>query len=112
MGYTRIAGTPVITGLFTILIPMGLYALIGSSRHLVVGADSATAAVLAAGLVGIATIGSPDYIAYAGLLALMVGIMLIGAVWYDWGFLRFSLTNRVGWFPCGCGGSGRHSADS
>ena len=31
MGYTRIAGTPVITGLFTILLPMALYAFFGSS---------------------------------------------------------------------------------
>ncbi|MCK4773759.1 MAG: SulP family inorganic anion transporter, partial [Candidatus Krumholzibacteria bacterium] len=50
MGYTIIAGTPVITGLYTILIPMALFAIFGSSRHLVVGADSATAAILAAGL--------------------------------------------------------------
>ena len=46
MGYTQIAGMPVITGLYTILIPMALFALFGSSRHLVVGADSATAAKL------------------------------------------------------------------
>jgi MFS superfamily sulfate permease-like transporter len=51
MGYTKIAGTPVIYGLYTILIPMALFAIFGSSRHLVVGADSATAAILAAGLV-------------------------------------------------------------
>jgi len=95
MGYTRIAGTPVITGLFTILVPMALYALFGSSRHLVVGADSATAAVLAAGLVGIATIGSPDYIAYAGLLALMVGTMLIGARLVRLGFLADFLSRTV-----------------
>ena len=50
MGYTKIAGTPVITGLYTMLIPMLLFAFIGSSRHLVVSADSATAAILAAGL--------------------------------------------------------------
>ena len=49
MGYTKIAGMPVITGLYTILIPMALFAIFGSSRHLVVGADSATAAILAAG---------------------------------------------------------------
>jgi MFS superfamily sulfate permease-like transporter len=49
MGYTKISGTPVITGLYTILIPMALFAIFGSSRHLVVGADSATAAILAAG---------------------------------------------------------------
>jgi high affinity sulfate transporter 1 len=95
MGYTRIAGTPVITGLFTILLPMALYALMGSSRHLVVGADSATAAVLAAGLVGIATIGSPDYVAYAGVLALMVGIMLIGARLVRLGFLADFLSRTV-----------------
>ena len=39
MGYTKIAGTPVIFGLYTILIPAALFALFGSSRHLVVGAD-------------------------------------------------------------------------
>jgi len=47
LGYTKIAGTPVITGLYAILIPTALFALFGSSRHLAVGADSATAAVLA-----------------------------------------------------------------
>ena len=50
MGYTKIAGMPVITGLYTILIPIAIFAVLGSSRHLVVGADSATAAILAAGL--------------------------------------------------------------
>ena len=53
MGYTKIAGMPVVTGLYTILIPTALFALFGSSRHLVVGADSATAAIMAAGLAGI-----------------------------------------------------------
>ena len=52
MGYTKISGTPVITGLYTILIPTALFAIFGSSRHLVVAADSATAAILAAALVG------------------------------------------------------------
>jgi len=44
MGYTSIAGMPVITGLYTILLPVLVFAVLGSSRHLVVGADSATAA--------------------------------------------------------------------
>jgi len=52
MGYTSIAGMPVITGLYTILVPVLLFAVFGSSRHLVVGADSATAAVMAAGRPG------------------------------------------------------------
>src|ERR1041385_9523761 len=62
MGYTKISGTPVITGLYTILVPTALFALFGSSRHLVVGADSATAAILAAGLVGLAAPGSDSYL--------------------------------------------------
>ena len=69
MGYTKIAGTPVITGLYTLLIPMVLYAMFGSSRHLIVGADSATAAILAAGLLGSAVSGSHEYVALAGVLS-------------------------------------------
>ena len=46
MGYTKIVGTPVITGLYTILLPAIAFAIFGSSRHLVVGGDSATAAIL------------------------------------------------------------------
>ena len=60
MGYTKIAGTPVITGLYTLLIPMTLYALFGSSRHLVVGADSATAAILASSIATMAAPGRPS----------------------------------------------------
>lgn len=40
MGYTKIIGTPVITGLYTLFLPVLIYALFGSSRHLVVSADS------------------------------------------------------------------------
>ena len=65
MGYTKISGTPVITGLYTLLIPTALFACFGSSRHLVVGADSATAAILAAGLAGLAATGSDAYVALA-----------------------------------------------
>ena len=41
---------PVVTGLYTLLLPMAVFAIFGSSRHLVVGADSATAAILGAAL--------------------------------------------------------------
>jgi MFS superfamily sulfate permease-like transporter len=58
MGYSNIAGMPVITGLYTLVLPLMVFAIFGSSRHLVVGADSATAAVMAAGLAGLATTGS------------------------------------------------------
>ena len=95
MGYTKIAGTPVITGLYTMLIPMALFALFGSSRHLVVGADSATAAILAAGLVGIAATGSDEYVALAGVLAFMAAVFLILARVIGLGFLADFLSRTV-----------------
>ena len=48
LGYTKIAGTPVVTGFYTLLLPLLAFAVFGSSRYLVVSADSATAAILAA----------------------------------------------------------------
>ena len=54
LGYAKIAGMPLVTGLYTMLLPMAAFAVLGSSRHLVVAADSATAAILAAALTGLA----------------------------------------------------------
>jgi SulP family sulfate permease len=95
MGYTKIAGTPVITGLYAILLPMSLFALFGSSRHLVVGADSATAAILAAGLTGLAATGSPQYVALASLLALLSAVFLLLARFLKLGFLADFLSRTV-----------------
>jgi SulP family sulfate permease len=65
MGCAKIAGRPVSTGRYTILIPSALFALLGSSRHLVVGADSATATVMAAGLAGLAGLAATGSSHYA-----------------------------------------------
>jgi high affinity sulfate transporter 1 len=95
MGYTKIAGMPVITGLYTILIPSFLYAIFCSSRHLVVGADSATAAILAAGMVGLAAVGSDQYVALAAVLAIMAACFLILARIIGLGFLADFLSRTV-----------------
>jgi SulP family sulfate permease len=95
MGYATIAGMPVITGLYTIVLPVLAFAVFGSSRHLVVGADSATAAVLAAGLVGLAATGSDEYVALAGLVALMAAGFLIVARLIGLGFLADFLSRTV-----------------
>src|SRR3954463_2751016 len=91
MGYTSIAQTPIVTGLYTVIFPTLIFALLGSSRLLVVGADSATAAVLAAGLsgLGIAGVppGSPDWLAFASLTALVCGGLLIVARLLRLGFI-------------------------
>ncbi len=95
MGYTKISGTPVITGLYTILIPMTLFALFGSSRHLVVGADSATAAILAGTLTGMAVIGSAQWLALAEVLAALSAGLLIIARIIRLGFLADFLSRTV-----------------
>src|SRR3954452_24268535 len=77
LGYTKIAGTPVVTGFYTLLLPLLAFAMFGSSRYLVVAADSATAAILAGGLVGMAPSGSARYMALAGLVALLTAIFLL-----------------------------------
>src|SRR6201998_2020056 len=65
LGYTRIAGTPVVTGLYTLLLPLVAFAALGSSRYLVVAADSATAAILAGALSSMAPVASEQYVALA-----------------------------------------------
>src|ERR1700722_13569720 len=54
LGYTNIAGMPAVTGFYTLLLPLLAFATFGSSRFLVVAADSATAATLAGGISGMA----------------------------------------------------------
>ena len=95
MGYTKIAGTPVVTGLYTILLPIAVFALLGSSRHLVVGADSATAAILFAGLIGLARPGSTEWLALASVAALLTGAFLVLASVFRLGFLADFLSRTV-----------------
>ena len=95
LGYTRIAGTPVITGLYTLLFPLLAFATFGSSRYLVVAADSATAAILANQLVHMAPVASAHYVALAGLVALLTGGCLLLARAFRLGFLADFLSQTV-----------------
>jgi SulP family sulfate permease len=95
LGYARIAGTPVITGLYTLLLPLVAFGTFGSSRYLVVAADSATAAILAGSLSGLAPIASARYVALASLVALLTGIFLLLARVLKLGFLADFLSRTV-----------------
>ena len=95
LGYAKIAGMPLVTGLYTMLLPMAAFAVLGSSRHLVVAADSATAAILAAALTGLAAVGSPEYVRLAGLAALLTGGMLLAARLARLAFLANFLSRTV-----------------
>jgi MFS superfamily sulfate permease-like transporter len=95
LGYARIAGMPLVTGLYTMLLPMAVFAVLGSSRHLVVAADSATAAILAAALAGLAAAGSARYVGLAGLAALLTGGLLLLARLIRLSFLANFLSRTV-----------------
>jgi high affinity sulfate transporter 1 len=95
LGYAKIAGMPLVTGLYTMLLPMAAYAVLGSSRHLVVAADSATAVILAAALTGLAAAGSERYVRLAGLAALLTAAMLLAARLARLSFLANFLSRTV-----------------
>lgn len=95
LGYTRIAGTPVITGLYTVLLPLVAFAAFGSSRHLVAAADSATAAIFASELSHMAEPGSARYVALVGAVALVTAFLLLVARVFKLGFLADFLSRTV-----------------
>jgi len=95
LGYTKIAGTPVVTGFYTLLLPLLAFATFGSSRYLVVSADSATAAILAGGIGDMAPLASPRYMELAGSVALLTaGLLLLGR-FLHLGFLADFLSQTV-----------------
>ena len=99
MGYTKIAGTPVVTGLYTLVLPVLAFGLFGSSRHLVVGGDSATAAIMFAGIAALGIAGvqpeSPEWVALAGLSAIICGALLLLARVARLGFLADFISRTV-----------------
>ena len=95
LGYTRISGTPVVTGFYTLFLPLLAFAAFGSSRYLVVAADSATAAILAGGLSSMASLGSDRYVALASLVALLTAGLLLLARLLKLGFVADFLSQTV-----------------
>jgi sulfate permease, SulP family len=95
LGYTRIAGTPPITGLYTALLPVIAFSIFGSSRHLVVAADSATAAIFSGSLTRFAEPASQTYVAMAGMVALLTAGFLLIARIFKLGFLADFLSRTV-----------------
>jgi MFS superfamily sulfate permease-like transporter len=95
LGYTRIAGMPIVTGLYSLLLPFLAFATFGSSRYLVVATDSATAAILRSGLAEMAPAASARYVALAGLVALLTAGFLLLARLCKLGFVADFLSQTV-----------------
>jgi high affinity sulfate transporter 1 len=79
IAYAQIVGLPPQYGLYACVLPMMVYALVGSSRQLMVGPDAATCAMIA-GAVAPLALGDPQRTAeLAVIVTVLVGVMLIGA---------------------------------
>jgi sulfate permease, SulP family len=95
LGYSKIAGMPVVTGLYSLLLPLLAFAAFGSSRYLVVAADSATAAIFADGVSGVAPPASARYIAVACIVAVLTAVILLLARLLRLGFIADFLSRTV-----------------
>ena len=95
MAYAEVAGLPPVTGLWAIIGPLAVYALLGSSRQLSIGPESTTALMTAVVLMPIAAGHPARYAALAASLALMVGgLCLLGRL-ARLGFLADLLSKPV-----------------
>ena len=89
MAYAELAGLPPITGLYTTVLCLLGYAVFGPSRVLVLGPDSALGPMIAATVIPLAAAeGDPGRaVAYASLLAVMVGLITVLAGVFQLGFV-------------------------
>ena len=94
LAYATIAGVPPVVGLYAAVPALVLYALIGSSRHLIVSPMSATAALSAATVATFAH-GTSDYIALTTALALITGVVALVAGLMRLGFLASLISEPV-----------------
>ncbi len=77
IGYAQVAGLPPSAGLYATIIPLLAYAVFGPSRILVLGPDSALAPIIAVAILPLAFGDGARAVALAGLLAIMVGVILL-----------------------------------
>ena len=95
MAYATVAGLPPVVGLWAALVPLAVYALLGSSRQLSVGPESTTALMTATALAPLA-VGDPGrYAALAAAAALIVGGFCFVAGLVRIGFLADLLSRPV-----------------
>ena len=95
MAYALIAGVPPIYGLYTALVPVIVYALTGSSRHLQVGPAAILSLIVASGITPIAGNDPARYLSLAILLSLMAGVIQFSMGAAKMGFLANFLSHPV-----------------
>ncbi|MGV2350320.1 UNVERIFIED_CONTAM: SulP family inorganic anion transporter [Pseudomonas aeruginosa] len=95
IAYAQIAGFPPQVGLYACILPMLIYALIGSSRQLMVGPDAATAAMVAAAITPLAAGDPQRLVDLSMIVAIMVGLFSIVASLARAGFIASFLSRPI-----------------
>jgi sulfate permease, SulP family len=95
MAYASLAGLPPQAGLYTILVSLLAYAVFGTSRHLVVAATSATAALVGSSIAALKPADAAAYAGYAAALVLIVGVLFVLAGLAKLGFVAQFLSRPV-----------------
>ena len=96
MAYATIAGLPVQVGLYTVLVPMAIYAMVGTSRPLSVSTTTTLAILAAAALSRVAVAGDPTSLMKASAtLTLLVGAILLLAALLRLGFVANFISEPV-----------------
>lgn len=95
MAYAMLAGLPPEAGLYSSILPLIVYALLGTSRTLSVGPMAVISLMVASGLAPLATPGSAVYMQWALALALLVGMIKIVMGVLRFGFLADLLSHAV-----------------
>ncbi|MGM0442107.1 MAG: SulP family inorganic anion transporter [Elusimicrobiota bacterium] len=87
MAYAMIAGVPPVYGLYACILPLMIYPLFGTSRHILVSTIAIDMVIIASGVGSVATPGTERYILLVTLLALLVGLIQILMFSLKLGFL-------------------------
>lgn len=95
MAYAELAGMPPITGIYATMVPLLVYAVFGPSRIMVVAPDSAIAPLVAAAVIPLAGAEPEARMGVAALLAVMVGVLCLGAGIARLGFVTDLLSKPV-----------------
>jgi high affinity sulfate transporter 1 len=99
MAYAEAAGLPAVAGLYASVVPLLVYAVFGPSRVLILAPDSSLAPMIAAAVLPLAARGSDHAVALAGVLALLIGVILLAGRAFRLGFVTGLLSKpiRVGY---------------
>lgn len=95
MAYAVVAGLPPVVGLWAILVPLAVYAVLGSSRQLSVGPESTTALLTAVTIAPLAAGDPQRYAALAAALAIVVGLLFLLAWAMRLGFIADLLSRPI-----------------